>query len=460
MQYQKTIWKKGDRIKAKALNNLEDGVANNTACLNEFSQGFDCLSAALNALTDSTATLGEEVKNLSSNLSGDKNNEEIVTQVNALLEKVDTLEISYNALTAEISSLQEQDETALSKLADLSTRLGEMKTSLENKDTELEAKDNEIQGNVNTLKEEVTGSVSLLEKNVSDVHETSLINSMQLKALNELIRYKDSGQEIKFQEGQNAIISEQPVSLNNVAITTSKSVTAKAITLNGLEATSSFFEAKATNNIDMSQVVASGDLPKATSQAVLKLRNDGAVYLDKISLEGTSYNGIEIGLSSTVDSQTTDYAPKSIYVSDLNIADTSNNGISIFNYAENANITFVNCHFGKVSNCFRISNRSNVPATFTFINCSCDQWDTSEYRGMVCLQDYTSKTLEQTQETNRFAKLTLRFINCSGPDGKIISKPAEEVCGSKDENQLLYIYNNKEGFLAYDANRYPKVLYE
>lgn len=399
MQYQKTIWKKGDCIKSKALNNLEDGVANNTACLNEFSQGFDCLNEALNALTDSTTSLGEEVKNLSSNLSGGKNNEEIVAQVNALLEKVDTLETSYNALTAEISSLQEQDETALSKLADLSTRLGEMKTSLENKDTELEAKDNEIQGNVNTLKEEVTGSVSLLEKNVSDVHETSLINSMQLKALNELIRYKDSGQEIKFQEGQNAIISEQPVSLNNVAITTSKSVTAKAITLNGLEATSSFFEAKATNNIDMSQVVASGDLPKATSQAVLKLRNDGAVYLDKISLEGTSYNGIEIGLSSTVDSQITDYAPKSIYVSDLNIADTS------------------------------------------------------EYRGMVCLQDYTSKTLEQTQETNRFAKLTLRFINCSGPDGKIISKPAEEVCGSKDENQLLYIYNNKEGFLAYDANR-------
>lgn len=460
MQYQKTIWKKGDCIKSKALNNLEDGVANNTACLNEFSQGFDCLNEALNALTDSTTSLGEEVKNLSSNLSGGKNNEEIVAQVNALLEKVDTLETSYNALTAEISSLQEQDETTLSKLADLSTRLGEMKTSLENKDTELEAKDSEIQGNVNTLKEEVTGSVSLLEKNVSDVHETSLINSMQLKALNELIRYKDSGQEIKFQEGQNAIISEQPVSLNNVVINTSKSVTAKAITLNGLEATSSFFEAKATNNIDMSQVVASGDLPKATSQAVLKLRNDGAVYLDKISLEGTSYNGIEIGLSSTVDSQTTDYAPKSIYVSDLNIADTSNNGISIFNYAENANITFVNCHFSKVSNCFRISNRSNVPATFTFINCSCDQWDTSEYRGMVCLQDYTSKTLEQTQETNRFAKLTLRFINCSGPDGKIISKPAEEVCGSKDENQLLYIYNNKEGFLAYDANRYPKVLYE
>lgn len=457
MQYQKIIWKKGDRIKAKALNNLEDGVADNTAYLNNFSQGFDCLNEALNALTDSTTSLGEEVKNLSSNLSGDKNNEEIVTQVNALLEKVDTLETSYNALTAEISSLQEQDETTLSKLADLSTRLGEMKTSLENKDTELEAKDNEIQGNV---KEEVTGSVSILEKNVSDVHETSLINLMQLKALNELIRYKDSGQEIKFQEGQNAIISEQPVSLNNVAITTSKSVTAKAITLNGLEATSSFFEAKATNNIDMSQVVASGDLPKATSQAVLKLRNDGAVYLDKISLEGTSYNGIEIGLSSTVDSQTTDYAPKSIYVSDLNIADTSNNGISIFNYAENANITFVNCHFGKVSNCFRISNRSNVSATFTFINCSCDQWDTSEYRGMVCLQDYTSKTLEQTQETNRFAKLTLRFINCSGPDGKIISKPAEEACGSKDENQLLYIYNNKEGFLAYDANRYPKVLYE
>ena len=216
MQYQKTIWKKGDCIKSKALNNLEDGVANNTACLNEFSQGFDCLNEALNALTDSTTSLGEEVKNLSSNLSGGKNNEEIVAQVNALLEKVDTLETSYNALTAEISSLQEQDETALSKLADLSTRLGEMKTSLENKDTELEAKDNEIQGNVNTLKEEVTGSVSLLEKNVSDVHETSLINSLQLKALNELIRYKDSGQEIKFQEGQNAIISEQPVSLNNV----------------------------------------------------------------------------------------------------------------------------------------------------------------------------------------------------------------------------------------------------
>ena len=67
MQYQKTIWKKGDRIKAKALNNLEDGVADNTACLNNFSQGFDCLNDALNALTDSTTTLGEEVKNLSSN---------------------------------------------------------------------------------------------------------------------------------------------------------------------------------------------------------------------------------------------------------------------------------------------------------------------------------------------------------------------------------------------------------
>ena len=169
------------------------------------------------------------------------------------------------------------------------------------------------------------------------------------------------------------------------------------------------------------------------------------------------YNAINIGNTKT----TIDEAPKSILIDNVKLNGVmSNNAINIYGQKENAVITISNCHFAGVSNPVRLFNVTNTACTVNFINCTVDAWeaDASEYMyaGFLLCEDATSATTEEEVNNNRFSKdkITVNFINCTGPHGKIVDADPSTFCGVANEKQLVYVFRHKlyKYELAIDAN--------
>lgn len=158
------------------------------------------------------------------------------------------------------------------------------------------------------------------------------------------------------------------------------------------------------------------------------------------------YNAINIGSGST----TVDTAPKSILIDNVRLEGVmSNNAINIYGQKENAVITISNCYFKGVSNPVRLFNKTNTSCTVNFINCVCDAWEADEneivYSGFLILEDAYSGTKEAEIANNVFGdgKITVNFINCTGPHGKIVASDPASFCGVANENQLVYVFRHK-----------------
>lgn len=238
---------------------------------------------------------------------------------------------------------------------------------------------------------------------------------------------------------------DQDVSFNATVNGTVGTITAKSIQSTNASIQSGRLAATATNDVSIKNLSTSGDLAKSTANAGLSVNTNEYVTITGADWQQTGYNGIEVGLSS---------APKSVLIDGVDFkAAMSNNAISIFSWQENAVITISNCHFANVSNPLRLSNRDNKPCTINIVNCTCDQWVAGEYAGFICMQDYTSSSAQAAQEANQFGKLTINFVNCSGPDGRIVGN-AQQLA----ENHIIYIYTDQEGLIAFgDGSRYPTV---
>lgn len=242
---------------------------------------------------------------------------------------------------------------------------------------------------------------------------------------------------------------EQPdrdISFNATVNGTVGTITAKSIQSTNASIQSGRLAAAATNDVSIKNLSTSGDLAKSIANAGLSVNTDDYVTITGADWQQTGYNGIEVGLSS---------APKSVLIDGVDFkAAMSNNAISIFSWQENAVITISNCHFANVSNPLRLSNRDNKPCTINIVNCTCDQWVAGEYAGFICMQDYTSSSAQVAQEANQFGKLTINFVNCSGPDGRIVGN-AQQLA----ENHIIYVYTDQEGLIAFgDGSRYPTVV--
>ena len=208
----------------------------------------------------------------------------------------------------------------------------------------------------------------------------------------------------------------------------------------------------ATNDTDVANVTTTGTLPKSTSNSQVVVNTPGFVTIKDSTIGQSSYNGIEIGLSST---------PKSIYIDNVDFTGTfSNNILSIFDTVDEAVITISNCHFGQCSNPLRLSNRSGGKVTVNIVNCSFEQWETGEYAGCILLQDYTSKSAAEADANNLFApdKVSISFTNCTYKGERIAFDDPAAVCGTKQDSQLVYVYVDKKGFVEYDADRYPSLM--
>lgn len=233
-----------------------------------------------------------------------------------------------------------------------------------------------------------------------------------------------------------------------------KSIEVKQLTTNN--ATTIF---KTAGDVTMKNLNTTGDLPKATANAQIRIVSGEYVRITDSAINQTGYNAVEIGLGTGSGPSAT----KSIVIDNVKFNSTlTNNAISIFATEDGSVITISNCTFTKCSNPVRLSNATGGKVTINLVNCEFTEWDSNpDWAGILIMQDYTSGSEEAIQSNNLFGpdKVTINVINCTHNGQKIVApENIASVCGTKDQStQLFYIWSNEEGFVAYDAERYPVI---
>lgn len=233
-----------------------------------------------------------------------------------------------------------------------------------------------------------------------------------------------------------------------------KSIEVKQLTTNN--ATTVF---KTQGDVTMKNLTTTGDLPKATANAQIRIVSGDYIRITNSAIDQTGYNAIEIGLGTGSGPMPT----KSITIDNVVFNSTlSNNAILIFATEDGSVVTISNCTFKKCSNPVRLSNAKGGKVTLNLVNCEFTEWDSNDmWAGIVIMQDYTSGSAEAVQANNLFGpdKVTINLINCTHA-GKKITMPEDiaTVCGTNDAaTQLFYVWSNEEGLVAYDADRYPVI---
>lgn len=299
----------------------------------------------------------------------------------------------------------------------------------------------DVAGLSNTL-EALNATVQILQSKVDVLTKTNT----------EVVSVDGSAGELK-DSSKDYIVSG---SINENAEIVGKSISLKSIKVSDnarLKLNAGDVEAKDLN--------ISGSFPKANGNTVISVNNaEFIVFKDMVFDASEVYNGIEIGLASN------SVLPKNILFDNCKFqGEFSNNAILVFDTQDNAIITLNNCYFEKISNALRISNKMNAKGVVVNINnCTVDQWDTRAlWQGFLILEDYTSKSDEEALANNLFApeKITINFNNLVYQGKKVMPEDVASVCGTKDENQVVYVCIDSASdgnyVVAYDKNRYPTI---
>lgn len=242
-------------------------------------------------------------------------------------------------------------------------------------------------------------------------------------------------------------------------ITGVTTVEGKSIEVKALTATDATTILKTTGDVTVKNLTTTGDLPKATANAQIRIPGGSYVRITDSTINQTGYNAIEIGLGT----ESGPSATKSIVIDNVKInAALSNNAINIFATEDGSVVTISNCTITKCSNPIRLSNATGGKVTINIVNCEFTEWDGSnEWAGMLIMQDYTSKTVEKIQANNLFGpdKVTINVINCTHAGKKIVAPEniADVCCTQNAATQMIFIWNEPEGFVAYSADRYPVI---
>ena len=241
-------------------------------------------------------------------------------------------------------------------------------------------------------------------------------------------------------------------------INTTANISGKSIELNNVSITYDARLKLNANDIEIRDLNLNGDFPKANGNSVIQINNaEFILFKDMVFDSNNIYNGIEIGLSKTATQQV-----KNIIFENCKFkGEFANNAILIFATENNSVITLNNCHFDKVSNALRISNKTNSKNVVININnCTIDGWDSNpEYQGFIIFEDYTNKTEEDVNTNNLFApeKIKVNINNLVYQGKKLAPTDMASVCGTANKNQIIYVYADAIGLIAYDLNKYPNI---
>jgi len=360
-----------------------------------------------------------------------------------------------NANAQAISENSQNDESMkdeiLRRVAELQLSIGDQidalretlvtKEEYEQKETELNARLEDLTNNIDTLK---TAGI--------------LTDSLQqeVKALADVVSTKKSNVVTNVTElDSTTYTANEDVTLYTTdTLTKSLTVTGKNVDINDFKINNNVLKVSASGIINFDKFVSTGIQDKATQgNANVSINNSNLVRIVNSKFLNSGYNTLEIGLTSTSK-------PSNIVIDNCEFGDTSNNSVSIFNTANDCNITIKNCKFGTVSNVLRLSNRDNVNFTVNIINCDFTDVESlsPEYRSIIVCQDYSDKTPEAIQESNRFApeKAHINFVNCTLKGEKLTE--LQLGTGENKPNSLVYVHT-AEGNIEYEGNetRYPAV---
>ena len=291
--------------------------------------------------------------------------------------------------------------------------------------------------NLQTNEQLLLSRIEVLEAKLSELSKTN-IEEVTLSADSEDNLNDDSKDYIIAGESTKSMnIVGKSVKMDNVSITNNARTDVKA------------------KDVEIKNTTLSGDFPKDNGNCPFKINDaEYIVIRDMIFDSNNIYNGIEIGLDSTT-------LPKSVLIENCKfLGHFSNNAILIFGTQDNAVINVNNCYFEEVSNPIRLSNNKNVHCTLNITNCKIDKWDVNTpWQGMIIFQDYTSGDIENANTNNLFApeKITVNVINTIGPNNKKVTMPSNiaDVCGTGNEKQLFYVWDNYRNLVPYEKQKYP-----
>lgn len=273
----------------------------------------------------------------------------------------------------------------------------------------------------------------------------------------------------------NDATADLVIAASETPITATTSFTGKSVDVKSMNIESAKVKMKAVEgDLSITGYTSSGNIDGSVVE--IEAYCGEHVKITNCTLGQGGYNAINIGNSST----TVENAPKSILIDNVKLNGIMrNNAINIYGQQNNAVITISNCHFAGVSNPVRLFNTTNTNCTVNLINCTVDAWeaDANEivYSGFLICEEISSATVEEEITNNRFGKdkITVNFINCYGPHGKIESADPASYCGVANENQLVYVFRHKlykeesaadpnnlaAGILTYgDGSAYPNIV--
>lgn len=231
------------------------------------------------------------------------------------------------------------------------------------------------------------------------------------------------------------------------------SVSGKTVTLSGASVENGTKVIFSGNDVEIKESILAGDFyPTSTATVAMQVNNAEYVTFKNMTFaEGThAYNGINI--NSEVKGV--------IFENCKFLGKYANNCISFYQHKEGAIFTFNNCYFEECSNPIRFFNDTNHSCVVNITNSECKMWETKtpEYGGLIICEDRFKD--EDATAANRFGdgKIVINLTNVTTPYG-LLTKPANmsEILGSKDSNQIVYVYYHNGGFVEYDANKYPIV---
>lgn len=296
---------------------------------------------------------------------------------------------------------------------------------------------NQLLGNVNSL----LSRMDMLEQRLTDINKTN-IEPVSIESTSEPISLTDTTKDyvVTGTLSNNASITGKSVTLNNTIIDNNARLNVKT----------------ESGDFDLKSGQINGDFPKTNGNTIVSVNDSEYITVKNTVIDANSYNVMEFGLNSNT-------LPKSVLIDNCQFTGTqSNNAILVFGMADGGVININNCYFESVSNILRLSNKTNTKCTVNITNCKCDKWESNlDYTGMIICQDYTSKSLEAVQENNLFGdnKITINISNFILPNGQKLTAPTNinSICGSKDANQIIYVYNQYEDVVPYNASRYPNI---
>lgn len=341
----------------------------------------------------------------------------------------------------------------ITQLQELETRINELITQVtENIDEQLKLEKQAREDAINTLTTDKLDK-TVYEEYVQKAEADLQLMTLQMEELEtKIVALKSLDAEVVvLYDGSDTEFTnkEKDFQLSG-QVTVPTSVMGNSITLKEGTLSAASMYLVAADDITIKDTVMDGILPLKISEAVFSLHADDFISVRTSTLNPeNAYNGIDIGSNTGLaKSVTIDHVSFDGYF--------VNNAINVYGMANNGVITISNCYFKDVKNILRLSNRANTSYTVNIVNCTCDKWDTTEYGGMILLQDYTSTSAEEADANNQFANITINIQNLTKPDGNKLQAPDNlgSICATGDKNQIIYMFDDYRGITPY-GDKYP-----